>query len=232
MIHYNPPPPTSSLSYVFSMFKLSEEQAARILVSLCKDMGDEKISSAGKILFFGSRILKSPEGKAALVPIRDMIKATYREASVAETMVETSQQAMAEAAYRTAVITGGKNQQTLTVGWEVLGLDKETATRIFEGEAKEGFITEREKMYGGQTRKYDSKGNIIDKEGKLVDPENAIEGTDDNDTPTSNVYECSDCGYTIFVARGRESKFYGEGFKCPECGAAKDKFKPKDIEED
>jgi DNA-directed RNA polymerase subunit RPC12/RpoP len=214
------------------MFKLSEEQAARILVSLCKDMGEEKISSAGKILFFGSRILKSPEGKAALIPIRDMIKATYREASVAETMVETSQQAMAEAAYRTAVISGGKNQQTLTVGWEVLGLDKETATRIFEGEAKEGFISEREKMYGGQTRKYDKKGNVIDKEGHLVDPENAVEGSDDNDTTTSNVYECSDCGYTIFVARGRESKFYGEGFKCPECGAAKAKFKPKDIEED
>jgi rubredoxin len=214
------------------MFKLSEQQAAWILVSLCKDMGDEKISSAGKILFFGSRILKSPEGKAALVPIRDMIKATYREASVAETMVETSQQAMAEAAYKTAVIAGGKNQRSLTVGWEVLGLDKETATRIFEGEAKEGFISEREKMYGGQSRKYDAKGNAIDTEGNLVDPENAVEGTNDNDTPTSNVYECSDCGYTLFVAKGRETKFYGEGFKCPECGAAKDKFKPKDIEED
>ena len=82
----------SSLSYVFSLFKLSEEKAAEILVSLCRDMGDMKISSAGKLLFFGSRILKSPEGKAALEPIKDMIKATYREQTVAETMVETSQQ--------------------------------------------------------------------------------------------------------------------------------------------
>jgi rubredoxin len=223
----------SSLSYVFSLFKVSEEKAAQILVSLCKDMGEEKISSAGKLLFFGSRILKSPEGKAALVPIREMIKATYREASVAETMVETSQQAMAEAAYRSAVIAGGKNQDSLTVGWEVLGLDNETATRIFEDEAKEGFVSDRVKMYGGQSTKYDAKGNAIDKEGNLLDPENAIEGSDDDDnTPSSNVYECSDCGYTLFVAKGRESKFYGEGFKCPECGAAKDKFKPKDIEQD
>lgn len=82
----------SSLSYVFSLFKLSEEKTAQILVSLCKDMGDAKISSAGKLLFFGSRILKSAEGKAALEPIRDMIKATYREATIAETMIETSQQ--------------------------------------------------------------------------------------------------------------------------------------------
>jgi len=55
-------------------------------------MGDAKISSSGKLLFFGSRILKSPEGKKALQPIKEMIKATYREGAPAETMVETSQQ--------------------------------------------------------------------------------------------------------------------------------------------
>jgi rubrerythrin len=216
---------------VFNLFRLSEEKAAQTLVSLCRQMGEEKISSAGKLLFFGSRILKSPEGKAALIPIRDMIKGTYREVSVAEAMVETSQQAMAEAAYKTAVIAGGKDQKTLTVGWEVLGLDKSTATRIFEEEAKEGFITEREKMYGGQRRKYDKKGNLIDEEGKLVDPENAIEGTN-SDAPTSDVYECGDCGFTLFIAKGREDKFYGQGFKCPQCGAGKDKFSPKQFEDD
>jgi hypothetical protein len=82
----------SSLSYVFSLFKLSEEEAAEILVSLCEDMGGQKISSAGKLLFFGSRILKSPEGKAALEPIKNMIKATYSGVEGAETLVETSQQ--------------------------------------------------------------------------------------------------------------------------------------------
>lgn len=61
-------------------------------MSLCRDMGDTKISSAGKLLFFGSRILKGPEGQAALQPIKEMIKATYREETVAETMVEASQQ--------------------------------------------------------------------------------------------------------------------------------------------
>lgn len=80
------------MSYVFTLFKLSEEKAGQLLVSLCRDMGDAKLSSAGKLLFFGSRILKSPEGKAALQPIKDMIKGSYREEAVAETMVETSQQ--------------------------------------------------------------------------------------------------------------------------------------------
>merc|ERR1712021_231412 len=41
------PQAISSLSYVFTLFKLSEEKAGKLLVSLCRDMGGEKISSAG-----------------------------------------------------------------------------------------------------------------------------------------------------------------------------------------
>jgi hypothetical protein len=86
------PQAISSLSYAFSLFNLDEETAANILVTLCIEMGTDKTASSGKLLFLGSRILKSPQGKQALQPIKDMIKGTYREASVAETMVETSQQ--------------------------------------------------------------------------------------------------------------------------------------------
>jgi len=222
------PKSISSLSYVFSLFKLSEEKAAQILVSLCQEMGTEKLSSAGKLLFFGSRILKSTEGKAALNPIRDMIKSSYREVEVAETMVEMSQQAMAEAAYKSAVQEGGKDQQSLTVGWEVLGLEKDIATRIFDEAAEDGFMSDREKMYGGQSRKYDSKGNRLDGDGDLEDPENAIV---DDEKPASNVMGCLDCGFTLFIAQGREEKFFGEGFKCPECGSKKDRFEPRDLDE-
>ncbi len=142
---------------------------------------------------------------------------------------------MAEASYRTTVISGGKGQKSLTQGWQVLGLDKETATRIYEVEAKNGFLTDREKMYGGQSTKYDAKGRAIDKEGILVDPEDQKAASDegsDKKEPTSNVYECSECGYTLFIAKGREFKFYGDDFKCPECGAAKDKFKARDMDEE
>jgi hypothetical protein len=89
------PQAISSLSYVFTLFKLSEESAAKTLVSLCREMGTDKIASAGKLLFLGSRILKSPEGVQALRPIKELIKSTYREATVAEEMVETSQQYVA-----------------------------------------------------------------------------------------------------------------------------------------
>lgn len=148
---------------------------------------------------------------------------------------------MAEAAYRTAVLGGGKKQTSLTPGWEVLGLPKDHATRIYEEEKKIGFLTDREQMYGGQTRKYDKKGRQVDgKTGKLTNPEEGG-GFDDDDTNDdtnddngviSNVYECGNCGFTMFVAQGRESKFFGANFKCPECGAPKSDFIAKDQMDD
>jgi rubredoxin len=129
--------------------------------------------------------------------------------------------AMAEASYRATILAGGKKQKKLTTGWEVLGLEKEVA--------------QREAMYGGQKRKYDKKGNQLNDEGKLENPEDAIPDDDDDaasDGPVSNVHECSQCGFTLFVAQGREDKFFGSSFKCPECGAAKDQFKAGGDDDD
>lgn len=38
--------------------------------------------------------------------------------------------------------------------------------------------------------------------------------------------------YKMFVAKGREFKFFGDNFKCPECGAGKNKFTEADIDDD
>jgi rubredoxin len=141
--------------------------------------------------------------------------------------------AIAEAAYRTAVLAAGKNQQNLAPGWEVLGLSYEAATQIWETEKKENFTSDRETMYGGQTRKYDRAGRQVKEDGKLVNPEEATPDDDKTDgtETTSNVYECGNCGFTLFIATGRESKFFGDTFTCPECGAAKSEFKARDTEE-
>ena len=137
-----------------------------------------------------------------------------------------SLRAIAEASYRAAVLGGGKKQTSLTVGWETLGLGREVAERIFDEEAADGFVSDREAMYGMQTQKYDKKGRRLNKDGTLEDPEEAKEAEKEQqqEESVSNVYECSECGYTLFVAQGRESKFYGADFKCPQCGAPKDKF--------
>jgi rubredoxin len=133
---------------------------------------------------------------------------------------------MAEAAYKSAVLKAGKTQTSLTPGWEVLGLEKDVAQRIWDETAKDGFLTDREVMYGGQTTRYDKKGNKLTKDGKLQNPDDAV--ADDTKEPVSGVFECGDCGFTLFVAAGRETKFYGSGFKCPKCGAGKSKFTQRD----
>jgi rubredoxin len=37
-------------------------------------------------------------------------------------------------------------------------------------------------------------------------------------------YECTKCGYVLFPAAGREHKFFGAGFTCPQCNAPKSDF--------
>lgn len=144
--------------------------------------------------------------------------------------------AIGEAAYRSCVQLAGKNQKKLTSGWELLGLDKATATYIFEEEGNKGFMSDTEKMYGNQNQMYDKKGRKIDAEGNLTDEKDKADavasGEDQAEDDPNNIYECGNCGFTIFIAQGRESKFYGTGFQCPECGATKDQFKGRIIEEE
>jgi len=222
----------SSLSHAFSIYKFTEERAADILSETCVAMPD-KVASAGKLLFFGEHILKTKEGKAKLQPIRDLLSSTYEGFgdNSGQQIVEKSQIAMGEAAYKAAVQTAGKNQSELTIGWEVLGLDKETATTIFNEVAKDGFLTGTQAKYGAKQQKFDAKGRKLDDDEKLVNPEEAANDEDESvGSASGNVQECTECGFTLFVAQGRDFKFFNSGFTCPECGASKDKFKAPDMD--
>lgn len=68
----------SSLSYAFSLFKLSEDKAAQVLAETAT-ADPERTASNQKLLFFGNHILKSPEARAKLQPIRDMLTESYRD---------------------------------------------------------------------------------------------------------------------------------------------------------
>jgi len=137
---------------------------------------------------------------------------------------------MGEAAYRTAISAAGKEQTSLTPGWEILGLVKERAEEIYDEVAETGFKSRREQEYSGMRQKYDDKGRKVDDSGSLLDPTEATDDGDDDDNSGSgagSVYECTNCGYTLFPAKGREFKFFPASFTCPECGAGKDKFEDR-----
>lgn len=214
------PKAISSLSYVFSLYKLSEQDAAKILVKAAENLSTQP-ASRSKLLFFGEHILKSPEAQKELQPIRDMLASSYR--SGGATIVANAQTTIGQAAYKSAVIAGGPDQTTLTLGWDLLGLTKEVAERIFDACKKDNFESDAKKLYGQPQQQYDDKGRKIDESGKPLEGE---EDEDDSgaDSPTGSVFECSDCGYTLFPAKGREFKFFPDSFTCPECGAPKSKF--------
>lgn len=85
------PQAIASLSTVFQMFGLTEAKSAKIMVELCEEMGTRQMGSIGALLFFGSRIFQSAEGKAALEPIKKQIMATYEDEDVGEQFLETAQ---------------------------------------------------------------------------------------------------------------------------------------------
>eukprot|EP00545_Synedropsis_sp_CCMP1620_P005428 CAMPEP_0119007140 /NCGR_PEP_ID=MMETSP1176-20130426/2794_1 /TAXON_ID=265551 /ORGANISM="Synedropsis recta cf, Strain CCMP1620" /LENGTH=462 /DNA_ID=CAMNT_0006959215 /DNA_START=30 /DNA_END=1418 /DNA_ORIENTATION=- len=227
------PQAISSISYVFTLFGLSEEQAADSMVAICKAGGAEKISSANKLLFFGNHIFESDEGKAKLQGIKDIIKSTYRSDAGSDAIVDTSQYAMGESAYRSvAQKTGPSNK--IPDGWQVLGLKQEAALQIYKEEKEAGFKSASEEIYGGQNEKYNKKGQRVDAKGFAIEEADIEQNAKDAEfeteesTSTSGAFECENCGYTLFVAKGREAKFFGAGFQCPECGSAKDQFKTID----
>ncbi len=57
-------------------------------------------------------------------------------------------------------------------------------------------------------------------------------GAGAQDESPGKVVECGECGFTLLIAKGREFKFFGKNFKCPECGAAKSKFTEIDADGD
>ena len=83
----------SSLSYAFSLYKLSEDKAAQVLAETAT-ANPERTASNQKLLFFGNRILKSPEARAKLQPISDMLTESYRDdvGVSGEEILEKSQQ--------------------------------------------------------------------------------------------------------------------------------------------
>eukprot|EP00592_Proboscia_alata_P030052 CAMPEP_0194447324 /NCGR_PEP_ID=MMETSP0176-20130528/128949_1 /TAXON_ID=216777 /ORGANISM="Proboscia alata, Strain PI-D3" /LENGTH=470 /DNA_ID=CAMNT_0039274169 /DNA_START=264 /DNA_END=1676 /DNA_ORIENTATION=- len=232
------PKAISGLSYVFSLYKYTESEAAAVLVDVAESLVS-KPASSGKLLFFGTRILKSKEAKAALKPIRKKLygdksvidaaqKLKSKEAKAAlkpirkklygdKSVIDAAQKLIAESSYKATITAGGKEQTELTVGWEVLGLKKERAQEMYDLMEMEGFLTLREQIRGA--------GLSLDERNNLPDAKDRPGGEEvKEEEETAMAQECGQCGYTMFVAKGREFKFFGEGFVCPGCGAAKDQF--------
>ncbi|KAL3775176.1 hypothetical protein ACHAW5_004741 [Stephanodiscus triporus] len=249
------PKSVSSLAYLLTMMKISDDEAADIFVTACRE-NPRSMAIAAKVLFYSEHVFKDESAKKKTAPLIKQLSTMF---GGIEPVLQ-QQKEMAESAYRDAVAEAGEGQKKMTEGWKVLGLDKETATSIFEETKALGFLSRDElwekeeqdaarEKFAAEERRRQELRDTIDKDGNLIDPnanidpDKLIKDEDFNREPEDNdkddggpstgaamAKECGNCGYTLFIAAGREAKFFPSGFTCPQCGAARDQF--KDVEMD
>ena len=197
-----------------------------------------------KILFAADRVFTAEKANAALQPLRELASSSYRSKETGAEILKVSQRAMAERAYRDQALdelgslsAAELAEAGLPDGWDLLGLAEADAQAIVdEVRAEGGSKRDYTKYYEEPSDEEieadkDFKADAL--AAKLL--AKSLEDWDEDDedggamkkepaAATGGVYECGECGYTLFVAKGRDFKFYGDDFKCPECGTGKDGF--------
>lgn len=246
------PKSVSSLAYLLTMMKIPDDEAAESFITACRE-NDKSMSIASKVLFYSEHVFKDKSAKKKMTPLIKRLSDMFDGVEA----VMGQQKDMAESAYRDAVAEVGPGQTKITEGWKVLGLDKETATRIFEETKALGYLNRNElwkkeeqdlaiaameaeeKARQDLRNSIDKDGNLIDPDAdidpdKLIDPEDLNKDYEEDDDKESIpagglAKECENCGYTLFIAPGREGKFFSSAFTCPQCGVGKDQFKDVDT---
>lgn len=251
------PKSVSSLAYLLTMMRISDDEAAESFVLACRE-NPKSMAIASKVLFYSEHVFKDKSAKKKMGPLIKQLSTMF---GGVEAVMQT-QKDMAESAYRDAVAEAGLGQSKITQGWKVLGLEKETASRIFDETKALGFLNreelwEKEKVDAAreareaEERKKEEMRNSIDKDGNLIDPDAEVDpekritdedlvnnddnidyGTGDGGPISGGAKECNKCGYTMFIAAGREGKFFASGFTCPECGCGRDEFEDINVDLD
>lgn len=197
---------------------ISDTKAVGIFNTLGADLKDSP-SLLGKLMFVGERSLAPssagnlelmalfPYGEATVVELqRNMVDRCFRD------LVGRSLDANADAAVDTAAA-------------EALRITATDAERMFD-EVVVGRIrvAEEERAATAAAESEDaSKPAVADLDYPARSGEPAKAAV--------HAFQCSQCGYTMFPAAGREFKFFGAEFVCPTCGAPKDKFVDLNAEE-
>jgi rubredoxin len=189
----------------------------------------ERPSVLGKLLFLAERAC-SP---AVAAPLRAKLPygAEY---------VDSLQQMLLEKTFRAAVLDSNDDLLAATIPEEaeVLGLSDADAQALLDGIQKEE--ADARAKAAAESDEVDTAEQARAELLKRVEAEAPPESFDSpaggsagDATPSgsaskaggSKTLECTKCGYMLFPAAGREFKFFGDDFKCPQCGSGKDAFK-------
>jgi len=189
----------------------------------------DRPSVLGKLVFLAERTHPGPAATA----LRERLPygAEY---------VESLQQMLLEKTFREAVVASGQDLASASVPSDIaeLRMSQAEAQALLDSFRREELEVARKAAMESEEAAEEERlrKELLAKVNKEAPPPRAE--SDAPPMPASSAgpapggadadagHECSKCGYTIFPAAGREWKFFGEDFKCPQCGAPKSDFKP------
>jgi len=183
-------------------------------------------SVLGKLLWLTERVFPDP---STIGSLRGRFPKSY-----GGELVDILQGSLTEQAYKDILDKAGGPKNGLQPGYEELGFTKAEAEACVAKLAEEERIAEEEAARIAAEKAEEEKIlKIREAKWSKEGPKKEEEGGDDSegeDAPIkvddgAHEYECTKCGFTLFVAKGREFKFYGDDFKCTQCGAGKEDFK-------
>jgi len=231
-----------NLKRAVATFGLTDAAAAKLLEAAADDLGRQP-SVLGKLTFLAERAMPMPAS---------MAKLRTKFPNWSFDTVTALQRAMLENLYRELIETLPKGSNADAETLEILGLSEADATRLMQevwekkeaeaaAEAEAKAEEERAKQLQEALKRAAEAGaaptrstatKAEDKPDETPPPsfDAPDAAADDDDGPMevgasgTHEYECTNCGYVLFPAAGREHKFFGAGFTCPQCGAGKSEF--------
>ena len=226
-----------ALGHALSLYGLSEKKAAEWLVEVTRAFPVKTgTGSRAQLLLLAERVFTSPEGLYAIEPMRDLAAAGRPGGNE---LVDVQLAALREKAYRDLVLAlpEKKRAEGPPPGGDVLGLTAERVGQIYEEVMADGdpdYVRYAAKQKESEYAKQEElKAQLLAVDGLTVEDvlkeEQSKEGgsSGGGSAPGSKTFECQNCGYTLFVAAGREEKFFPQSFTCPTCGSPRDKFTQK-----
>jgi len=208
----------SSLRAFRDLLDVHGYEPAPKTASVLEDIFEESFPSAmerGKLLFYASRCGLASEKLKALAA--DGLDGSQE-------FLAASQRGLAETAYEKAVKKKGAEAPFAAnpAAAAELGLDDAAAAALLEAWNAPPETDTREEW------RKELEAVVEAESGPLPDADEV--DTTDKFAPdtgkdeTMLTCECNECGYTLFIAAGRQQKFFSDAYKCPTCGVGKSKF--------
>lgn len=138
----------------------------------------------------------SPNGRARIAIVGKVVKFETK-----ETIIDTEQ------------VRKGIMGMRANAYWDSIG----TLPLVFAGVGIVALVVKMFKVKGGQFRSGGTSS--VD---RTALPKSVI--TTEEEEAQLHVFQCGGCGYVMYPARGREDRFFPDGFKCPLCGSPRERF--------